>query len=87
MTLVVPAEGAVPCVSSRVPATLPPTPVERDPGVEILPLESIVAVAAGVWRVVVPPPVTRAVEVSEPAPTTVTVPEPPGVAQVPSPRQ
>ena len=46
------------------------------PGVLIFPLASIVAVAAGVCRVVVPPPVTKAVLVNEPAPTTVTVPDP-----------
>lgn len=43
----------------------------------MLPDESMVAVAAGVWIVVVPPPVTSAVDVSDPAPTTVTVPDPP----------
>jgi hypothetical protein len=47
------------------------------PGVEIFPLPSIVAVAAGVWRVVVPPPVTNAVGVRDPLLTTVTVPAPP----------
>lgn len=44
------------------------------PGVEMLPLESRVVVAEGVWIVCDPPPVTNAVEVRLPAATTVTVP-------------
>lgn len=79
--------AAVPWPMSTAPAVEPPKPVVTVPGVTILPLASIVAAADGVWIVVVPPPVTRAVEVKEPPPTTVTVPEPPGVAHVPSPRQ
>jgi len=59
----------------------------RVPGVEMFPLESIVQVAHGVWAVVVPPPVISAVLVSEPAPTTVTVPDPAGVDHVQSPRR
>jgi hypothetical protein len=58
------------------PAAELPIPVVILPGVEILPLLSIVAVVAGVCRVVVPPPVTKAVEVNEPLETTVTVPLP-----------
>jgi len=57
------------------------------PGVLMFPLVSSVAVAEGVWMACDPPPVTSAVLVSDPAPTTVTVPDPDGAAHVPSPRQ
>ena len=48
------------------------------PGVEMFPFAASVAVAEGVWIKVVPPPVTSAVLVRLPAPTTVTVPPPAG---------
>ena len=47
-TLLVGAVVAVPCPAAHAPPTLPPAPVVILPGVEILPLESIVAVAAAV---------------------------------------
>jgi hypothetical protein len=50
-TLEVGAAVAVPWPKDANPPTDPPTPVDKDPGVEILPLESMVAVAAGVWTV------------------------------------
>lgn len=77
MIEVVPAVGAVPCVNSRYPALEPPTPAEIEPARDMFPELSSVEVADGVCSVVVPPPVTSAVEVSEPEETTVTVPEPP----------
>ena len=43
----------------------------------IAPAELKVAVVSGVWRVCDPPPVTKAVLVKFPEPTTVTVPLPP----------
>jgi hypothetical protein len=55
-------------------------PVDTLPGVETFPLESIVAVAAGVWISDPPLPVTSAVDVSAPA-VCVTVPLPAGVPQ------
>ncbi len=61
------------------PLVPPPLPVVTVPGVEILPLVSIVAVADGVWSVCEPPPVTKAVLVSVPEATTVTVPVPAAV--------
>ena len=85
--LVVPVDWVVPWPSTTAPAVDAPLPTVKVPGVLILPELSIVAVVAGVCRVVVPPPVTRAVEVREPEATTVTVPEPAGVAHVPSPRR
>jgi hypothetical protein len=56
-----------------------------DPASTRLPPELNVEVADGVWRVVVPPPVTSAVLVRAPAPTTVTVPVPAGVEHAPAP--
>ena len=50
----------------------------RVPASDIFPAELSVEVAEGVCRVVVPPPVTIAVLVKFPDPTTVTVPVPRG---------
>jgi len=85
--LFAPGVLAVPWLNCIPPATPEPDPVVTVPGVEMFPLESIVQVAHGVWTVVVPPPVVSAVLVSEPAPTTVTVPDPAGVDHVQSPRR
>ena len=72
---VAPLSTTLPPVPPFVPrvALLAPVIV---PASEMLPPLLSVDVAEGVWRVVVPPPVTKAVEVKEPAPTTVTVPLP-----------
>lgn len=79
VTAVVPTLWVVPCVKSNAPAVVAALPDVNVPGVLMLPEVSIVAVADGVWSVVVPPPVTRAVEVSDPVETTVTVPVPTAV--------
>ncbi len=47
-TLEVGAAVAVPCPNPMLPPTLPPTPVDTLPGVEMLPLASRVVVAEGV---------------------------------------
>lgn len=80
-------EGSVPWPRSSAPAIEPPAPAVIEPGVLILPLESMVAVVAGVCSVCEPPPVTMAVDVKFPELTTVTVPVPLGAAHAPSPRK
>lgn len=68
-------------VNLGVPVSADPT--EPPAATAKFPLASSVDVADGVCRVVVPPPVTKAVEVREPDATTVTVPDPPSVTHVP----
>ena len=72
--------------AAKVNFGLPLSALPSDPPAATarLPLPSSVEVVEGVCSVVVPPPVTKAVLVSEPELTTVTVPEPPGVEHVPS---
>ena len=69
----------VPCGKSTNPAVVPlevNDVADAVPAKDRFPPELNVEVVDGVWSVVVPPPVTSAVLVRLPAPTTVTVPDP-----------